>query len=263
MSSITGLAWFLLILGISILLAACVVAILIAYILQKRKSHKVHINQVTVAHSCTDTSSRESAEDIEATKKSKSKSSQHVFHGLPTNQKTFEAPPPPLSSELELDVNNLHQTSLNLSPSLRSNGAASVTSSKRGVGKRQKDNSIVVVVDDIPNYNPNMPYGIEIGSFSKYKDEDDEENRVVDVNEGPLPEGKVKEKIIGERKGSGKRPFNIALPNFSSKHITKPQRKEFIPISISNYPKRLEELNENESEKLYDEFEVRFYLIID
>ena len=233
-------------------------AILIAYILQKRKSHKVHINQVTVAHSCTDTSSRESSEDIEATKKSKSKSSQHVFHGLPTNHKTFEAPPPPLSPELQLDVNNLHQTNLNISSSPRSNGTTSLTSSKRSIGKRQNDNSIVVVVDDVPNYNPNMPYGIEIGGFSKQKTDD--EYRSMDITEGPLPGGKIKEEVVEKVKKSGKRPFNIALPSSVNGHATKPPRKEFIPISINNYPKRLEELNENESEKLYDEFEVRLHL---
>ncbi|KAE9553035.1 hypothetical protein FO519_003754 [Halicephalobus sp. NKZ332] len=100
-----------------------------------------------------------------------------------------------------------------------------------------------------------MPYGIEIGGFSKQKKEGEEEVRVVNFNEGPLPEGKLRENTIEERKGSGRRPFNISLPN-STSHIAKLPRRGSIPISINNYTKRLEELNENESEKLYDEFEL-------
>uniref|UniRef100_A0A7E4UR20 protein-tyrosine-phosphatase n=1 Tax=Panagrellus redivivus TaxID=6233 RepID=A0A7E4UR20_PANRE len=276
-----GLAWFFIILGLVILLVLIVAVILIVYCCQRRRRNKVHIDQVHVAHSCTDSSSSSSA-GIDYEKKNAK--NLHVFHGLPDHPvKAFEAPPIQISPEVDLEEANRRYARTH-SDSLDRKSAH--FASPKTVDKHGKDagyGATVLVVDDEASYgsayNPAMATGIQLGKFTDGRRSNELTVNTYNVGDGGvMPMGKLKTSPVsivsvnvtdsdGPEKparkdtpgvNGGKRPYNLNLPtaiNNATANNPRPTYKAVSPILIRSFPQKLEQLTENENEALYTEFE--------
>jgi protein tyrosine phosphatase len=220
--------------GFAVLVILFILVAICLCIWQRQKRRRVHIDKVTVANSLSDSQSAYnkagSQEYIAAVggkhaEKSHRTTFTHVFRGPPVPSKTFEAPSPPKESTESKDAREEYITKL--TPEVKSPTAPVENNLK----------TIVVVNEEEPPPEP-RPVRTEARP-----------------NKPPAPPPVHSANHSSERKG---RQFSIDVPDAvqtSQKLTNLKALPKDSPLTIRKFPEKMEKLQENESERLFYEFQ--------